>query len=78
MARQVWVIPPDRSPDSLESEVKSSAAGPTANVGATERRRGRHLKPKGKKHEPPASPSDAQPSPPEGGGISAAPDHPRR
>ena len=78
MARQVWVIPPVRSPDPLESETKSSAAELTANVGATDRRRGRHLKPKGKKHEPPASPSEAQPSPPERGGISAAPDHPRR
>jgi len=77
MARQVWVIPPLWPSDPPEGEAMGSAAKPTRGKETTGRRFGR-LRPKSKKHRLPNSSSTAHPTPPEGGGISAAPDDPHR
>jgi len=77
MARHVWMVQLSGSTDPSESEAKRATAKPAQGVGTAGARFGR-LRPKGKKHRLPNSSSTAHPTPPEGGGISAAPDDPHR
>jgi hypothetical protein len=79
VARQVWVIALTSPPGPPDGQATGSAAERTKGEETTGRRFGR-LRPKSKKHHLPNSSPTAPPVPPEGGGMSAAPDdsHPTR
>jgi len=76
MARHVWMVQLSGSTDPSESEAKRATAKPAQGVGTAGARFGR-LRPKGKRQQPPDSPSPSYPPPPDAEGMSAAPDNPR-